>query len=154
MEGCINIFTELGLPWLDGFFMIYITLRWLMCDYIRILPYHLILFFSQKWLIPKITFEVKKNCLFIFQILDCKHDNNIIIKKEHSEFSRENPLLSHLEHTCVLIFTKYRKSKGKKWRRKTTLKNKKYKDVWRCQINIAARSILNATAWNIRVKLL
>lgn len=38
--------------------------------------------------------------------------------------------------------------------RKTTFENKNYKEVCRCQINITARSILNATAWNIIVKLL
>lgn len=72
-----------------------------MWDSIRMLPHHLILFFSQKWLIPKTTFEIKKKCLFIFQILDCKHDKMFIIKKkeEHSEISRENPPFSHLEHT-------------------------------------------------------
>lgn len=65
-----------------------------MWDSIRMLPHHLILFFSQKWLIPKTTFEIKKKCLFIFQILDCKHDKMFIIKKKKStpKFPEKIPL--------------------------------------------------------------
>lgn len=64
-----------------------------MWDSIRMLPHHLILFFSQKWLIPKTTFEIKKKCLFIFQILDCKHDKMFIIKKKSTpKFPEKIPL--------------------------------------------------------------
>lgn len=67
----------------------------------------------------------------------------IIKKKAFRNFQRKSPFESFRAY--ILIFAKYRKSK-EKIRRKTTFENKNYKEVCRCQINITARSVLNATA--------